>query len=271
MDTNKILSADLLDLIFDDRNKAYGAYDLRKTYSTRIKKSLLITVSVVGLAFTGAALVSNAKKDSINQYIIPDVLIATIPDEKLPIPEPEIRQPEPEPETRTEQLTNMDIVKDEDVLEPPPTQDDLADAKIDVKKQDGVIDDGTVIPDKPLDDGKGIIDVPKNTEPDIFEKVEIDAKFAGNWEKFLTRNLNPNTPVDNGAAPGNYVVLVQFVVDVDGSVSQIKPISNVGYGMEEEAVRVLRKAEKWVPAIQNGRQVKAWRTQKIVFQVLGDE
>lgn len=271
MDTNKILSADLLDLIFDDRNKAYGAYDLRKTYSTRIKKSLLITVSVVGLAFTGAALVSNAKKDTINQYIIPDVLIATIPDEKLPIPEPETRQPEPEAQVRTEQFTEYNIVPEDEVEEPAPEQTDFDAAKIDLKTNDGVDDDGTAIPDKPLDDGKGIIDVPKNPEPDIFEKVEIDAKFSGNWEKFLTRNLNPNTPVDNGAAPGNYVVLVQFVVDVDGSVSQIKPVSSVGYGMEEEAVRVLRKAEKWVPAIQNGRQVKAWRTQKIIFQVLGDE
>lgn len=271
MDTNKILSADLLDLIFDDRNKAYGAYDLRKTYSSRIKKSLLITVSVVGLAFTGAALASSVSLKPKDDMKITEVTISEITPEQEQLPEPEQQQPEPEPETRTEQLTNMDIVNDEEVVEPPPTQDDLADAKIDVKKQDGVIDDGTVIPDKPLDDGKGIIDVPKNTEPDIFEKVEIDAKFAGNWEKFLTRNLNPNTPVDNGAAPGNYVVLVQFVVDVDGSVSQIKPISNAGYGMEEEAVRVLRKAEKWVPAIQNGRQVKAWRTQKIIFQVLGDE
>lgn len=271
MDTNKILSADLLDLIFDDRNKAYGAYDLRKTYSTRIKKSLLITVSVVGLAFTGAAIASSVSPKPKDDMKITAVTISEITPEQEQLPEPEQPQPEPEPQVRTEQFTEYNIVPEDEVDEPAPEQSDFDNAKIDLKTNDGVIDDGTVIPDKPLDDGKGIIDVPKNTEPDIFEKVEIDAKFAGNWEKFLTRNLNPNTPVDNGAAPGNYVVLVQFVVDVDGSVSQIKPVSSVGYGMEEEAVRVLRKAEKWVPAIQNGRQVKAWRTQKIIFQVLGDE
>jgi len=271
MDTNKILSADLLDLIFDDRNKAYGAYDLRKTYSTRIKKSLLITVSVVGLAFTGAALASSVSPKPKDDMKITEVTISEITPEPEQLPEPEPPQPEPEPQVRTEQFTEYNIVPEDEVEEPAPEQTDFDAAKIDLKTNDGVDDDGTAIPDKPLDDGKGIIDVPKNPEPDIFEKVEIDAKFAGNWEKFLTRNLDPNTPVDNGAAPGNYVVLVQFVVDVDGSVSQIKPISSAGYGMEEEAVRVLRKAEKWIPAIQNGRQVKAWRTQKIVFQVLGDE
>lgn len=271
MDTNKILSADLLDLIFDDRNKAYGAYDLRKTYSTRIKKSLLITVSVVGLAFTGAALASSVSLKPKDDMKITEVTISEITPEQEQLPEPEQQQPEPEPQVRTEQFTEYNIVPEDEVDEPAPEQSDFDNAKIDLKTNEGVIDDGTVNLEKPLDDGKGIIDVPKNTEPDIFEKVEIDAKFAGNWEKFLTRNLNPNTPVDNGAAPGNYVVLVQFVVDVDGSVSQIKPISNVGYGMEEEAVRVLRKAEKWVPAYQNGKYVKARRTQKIVFQVLGDE
>ncbi len=271
MDTNKILSADLLDLIFDDRNKAYGAYDLRKTYSTRIKKSLLITVSVVGLAFTGAAIASSVSLQPKEEMKITEVTISEITPEEEQLPEPEQKQPEPEPQVRTEQFTEYNIVPEEEVEEPAPEQSDFDNAKIDLKTNVGVEYDGTVVPDKPLDDGKGIIDVPKNTEPEIWEKVEIDAKFSGNWEKFLTRNLDPNTPVDHGAAPGNYVVLVQFVVDVDGSVSQIKPISNVGYGMEEEAVRVLRKAEKWVPAYQNGKYVKAWRTQKIVFQVLGDE
>lgn len=271
MDTNKILSADLLDLIFDDRNKAYGAYDLRKTYSTRIKKSLLITVSVVGLAFTGAALASSVSLKPKDDMKITEVTISEITPEQEQLPEPEQPQPEPEPQVRTEQFTEYNIVPEDEVDEPAPEQSDFDNAKIDLKTNEGVIDDGTVNLDKPLDDGKDIIEVPKNTEPDIWEKVEIDAKFAGNWEKFLTRNLDANTPVDNGAAPGNYVVLVQFVVDVDGSVSQIKPISSAGYGMEEEAVRVLRKAEKWVPAYQNGKYVKAWRTQKIVFQVLGDE
>ena len=56
MDINKILSADFLDIIFDGRNKSYGAYELRKTYNLRLKKALLFTGSVLVLVFLGMAL-----------------------------------------------------------------------------------------------------------------------------------------------------------------------------------------------------------------------
>jgi len=55
MEANKILNADILDLIFEDRNKDYGAYDLRKTYNKRITKALIITASVALLALLGVA------------------------------------------------------------------------------------------------------------------------------------------------------------------------------------------------------------------------
>ena len=125
-------------------------------------------------------------------------------------------------------------------------------------------------PEKQLDDGKGIIEDKANKEPEIFTTVEIDAKFAGNWKAFFEKNLNPNTPTDNNAPEGSYQVVVQFVVDIEGNVSDIKPLTNHGYGLEQEAVRVLKKAAKWEPAIQNGIKVKAYRKQVITFQVLGE-
>jgi len=69
----------------------------------------------------------------------------------------------------------------------------------------------------------------------------VDAKFTGNWKTFLERNLNANIPVDNAAPAENYTIDVQFVVDTNGIVSDIKPLTNLGYGMEQEAVRVLKK------------------------------
>jgi protein TonB len=272
MDTNKILSADLLDLIFDHRNKDYGAYELRKTYHTRITKSLIFTGVFVTLIFTGVVLANNLTPKENTGYIIkPEVTISTLP--------PEEKKPEPiqEPPERIEPVqiqadrhTQIEIVADEDVVEPPPTQDDLAISKIDAIKNDGIVDAEIVTPQN-LDAGKGIIEAKNAKEPDINTIVEIDAKFDGNWEKFLLRNLNAQTPVDNSAPPGNYKVVIQFVVDTDGSVSNIKPLTNLGYGLEQEAIRVLKKAKRWDPAIQNGRQVKAYRIQSITFQVTGDE
>lgn len=273
MDTNKILSADLLDLIFDARNKDYGAYELRKTYHTRITKSLIFTGVFITLIFAGVVLANKEKKTEERFNIKTDVTISTI--------EPEVKQPEPLPEPpppqtnppqiRTEQLTNIEVAPDDQVQEPPPSQDDLALAKIDVKNQDGLDFDGIVEPEN-IDDRKGIIEGKVTKEPEgPLEIVEIPAKFDGDWIKFLLRNLNAQTPIDNDAPLGTYKVLIQFVVDIDGTVSDIKPLTNLGYGLEQEAIRVLKKAKKWDPAIQNGHQVKAYRIQAITFQVTGDE
>lgn len=104
-------------------------------------------------------------------------------------------------------------------------------------------------------------------DPMIFTKVEQEAQYPGNWRSFLERNLDGQVAVDNGAAPGNYTVMVQFVVDVAGNVSDVKALTGHGYGMEQEAIRVIKKSNKWKPAIQNGREAKAFRKLPITFTV----
>ena len=266
METSKILSSNILDLLFDGRNKDYGAYELRTTYPQRIKRSLLITGSIALLAFTGSVLAKTLKPSGPDKNkLANEVVLQEIKqEENKPEPIPE-KKPE-EVQVKTEKLA-VKIVPDEKATDPPPDQDDIKDAKIDVFKQDGIEDDSKVVP-KEVDDGRQIVDAKKNDEPDEpFTKVEIDARFLGNWETFLHKNLNPEVPVDNGAPVGRYTVVIQFVVDKDGSVSDLRPLSNVGFGMEQEAMRVLKKASKWEPAVQAGMKVKAYRRQPIVFEV----
>jgi len=269
MDTNKILSADLLDLIFDDRNKEYGAYELRKTYQRRVIKALIFTSLLVSLTCTGVVLANKLNpKDDSRFFIRDEVMISDlVPEEKKlePLPEPE-RPPVP-PETRTERLTTIAVVPDNIVDEPMVMQTDLDSAQIGTKKTDGPADIG-IASSPTLADGvnKGLIE-DKAKEPDIFDPIEIEARFDGDWAKFLFKNLNPQVPSDNGAPVGSYTVVLQFVVDEDGAVSDIKALTNHGYGLEQEAVRVLKKAKNWEPAIQNGRKVKAYRKQPITFRV----
>ncbi|MCF3108399.1 energy transducer TonB [Niabella sp. CC-SYL272] len=104
-------------------------------------------------------------------------------------------------------------------------------------------------------------------QPDIFTKVDQDAKYAGDWMHFLTTNLRGDTPLKNGAKPGKYLVIVQFVVDTKGNVSDIKVLKDPGFGIGEEAVRVISISGKWIPAMQNKRPVKAYRKQPITFMV----
>lgn len=108
----------------------------------------------------------------------------------------------------------------------------------------------------------------------IIVRPEIESAFPGgtnSWRSFLVKNLNGATPVDNGAPEGTYTVIVQFIVDKDGNISDLKALTNHGYGMEEEVLKLLKKSPRWEPAIQNGRQVKAYRRQPVTFQVEEDD
>jgi periplasmic protein TonB len=274
MDSKQILTSDLLDVIFDQRNKAYGAYELRRHYNRRVGRALLVTATLVGITITSVTLANKWKPNTEFAEIIKPVEITRI--EETPIvpetpPEPPPAAP-PQEQIRTEQFSTIAITKDEDVQKPPPAISDLDSSLIGLKSIDGAPADVSIQNNEPKnpDGGKGIIETPESKDEGPVRDVQVQAKFIGNWEKFLLRNLNGNVPVDNGANPGRYQIVVQFVVDVDGSVSDIKPITNVGFGMEQEAIRVLRKATKWEPAWQNGKQVKAYRRQPITFQVDGE-
>ncbi|HET6995629.1 MAG TPA: N-acetylmuramoyl-L-alanine amidase, partial [Chitinophagaceae bacterium] len=100
----------------------------------------------------------------------------------------------------------------------------------------------------------------------IFEKSEIEPSFPGGstvWMKYFERNLNPDVPVENNAPEGSYTVWVQFVVKKDGSISDVKALTNHGFGMEQEAIRSIKNGPNWLPAIQNGRKVNAFRKMQL--------
>jgi|KBSSwiStaDraftv2_1062776.scaffolds.fasta_scaffold02202_6 protein TonB len=269
MQTNQILSANLLDLLFDNRNKEYGAYELRNTYQRRITKAMLVTGGITLMIFAGSVLAKNSKPVKPKMTIHESVEISKIVEKEPEVIKP--KEPEVKPVKSEQFTTKIEIKPDNEVKQPPPSQDDLINTKIDVVTQNGVEDNGLVTPTN-VDDGKGIIEDKKNAESDEpFRTVEVDATFTGNWQRFLEKNLNPEVPIENGAPAGNHTVEIQFVVDIEGNVSDIKALTNLGYGMEQEAVRVLKKATKWEPAIQNGRKVKAYRRQRITFQVLNND
>lgn len=101
-------------------------------------------------------------------------------------------------------------------------------------------------------------------------KIDTEAGFPGGdvaWRKYLTHNLNAATPVENGAPSGKYTVMILFQIDADGSVKDIKAITNHGYGMEKEAIRIIKKGPKWVPANQGGVNVSSYRKQPLTFVV----
>ncbi len=98
--------------------------------------------------------------------------------------------------------------------------------------------------------------------------VEIEASYPGGaegWIKFLQKNLKSDVPIKNDAPIGKFQAIVLFIVDKDGSVSNVKPVTRLGYGMEEEVIRVIEMSGKWTPATRNGIPLKAYRKQPITF------
>src|SRR6476469_7401981 len=269
MEASKILKTDLLDLLFEDRNKAYGAYELRKTYERRIRNALLITFGALLVIFLIAFVSQHVGNGNDKKVQVQDVTLEQIPQEEK---KDELQPPPPTPKLEPPKIektkfTPPVIKKDEEVKkeEIPPEVDKLEDTKIDVVNQEGIKDQNIAAP--VVDEGKQVVEAPKEDENKVFTKVEIEAAFAGDWASYLKRNLNADVAVSAGAPPGTYQVVVQFIVDKEGNVSDVKALTNHGYGMEDEAMRVIKKAPKWTPAIQNGRQVKAYRKQPITFVV----
>jgi len=271
MEANKILSADILDLLFEDKNKDYGAYDLRKTYNRRITRALIITASIALLALLGSVLASTLKSNGPKKLKQSEVTLEDIKQEEKkeepPPPPPPKQEP---PKVEMTKFTPPKIVKDEEVKkeEIPPEVEELKDTKIDVVNQEGIKDEG-IVPEK-VDEGKQIVEEKKDDENKIFDKVEIEAQYPGGeakWRQYLERNLNGQVASEAGAPEGTYTVIIQFVVDKEGKISDVRALTSHGYGLEEEAMRVIKKGPNWTPAIQNGRQVKAYRKQPITFQV----
>ena len=95
MEANKILQTDLLDIIFEGRNKSYGAYELRNTYNSRIKVAVITMAGICLVFITGVLLANSGNKNAKAEMPVIDVVISKLADEpkKPELPKPEEPKP----------------------------------------------------------------------------------------------------------------------------------------------------------------------------------
>ncbi len=160
------------------------------------------------------------------------------------------------------------MVKDEEVIKPPPEVKQIEEAKVDVKTVEGTKDLGIVAP--PVEDkGTQIVAAPvekKEDEDKVFTKVEIEASFPGGasaWTKYVTRAIQSNADEFTESDFGTCVV--KFIVDKTGKVSQVEATTMKGTKLAEVATNAIRKGPNWTPAQQNGRYVNAYRLQPVTL------
>lgn len=104
----------------------------------------------------------------------------------------------------------------------------------------------------------------------LFETVEVEASVdAQLWRKHLEKNLTPyiEAAAKAGMKPGQYTVNVRFIVNKDGSISNVKALNNVAYGLSTGAASVVRTGPKWTPGELSGRKVRSYHTQPITFVI----
>lgn len=274
MEANKILSSDVLDIIFEGKNKAYGAYYLRKGYKRTLRKALVITGGVIMLVMGGTVLAGIINKNDRNRR--PEMLDTTMTQLRKEDPAPTPQTPPPpkaEPpklDLKQVEFTPPVVVKD-DLVKPDEVIRDIdPDAAISNKTVES--NNTNQVVQAPVDEpDTKVLEVKKaDDENAIVTFVQIEAAFPGGddaWRDYLRRTLNANTPIDNGATAGKYTVVVKFVVSKDGSVSNVQCENDPGFGMCDEAVRVIKRTRNWTPAMNNGKNVNAYRRQPVVFLV----
>jgi protein TonB len=273
MDSNQILKSDFLDILFEGKNKEYGAYELRKTYNKRISAALGFTVALILLLLVGSAIANRINpNDSEKEVIVKESTLqqAPPPDEVPPPPPPPPVKQLPPPPVATVQFTPPKVVKDIEVVKPPPEVKQIEEAKIDVKTVEGTKDLGIVAPPTEIK-GTQVAAPPvaKKEDPDeIFTKVEIDAQFPGGlsgWTKYVTKAINAE--IDEISEDGNFgTCTVRFIVDKNGNVSDVEATTMKGTKLAQVAVNAIRKGPKWTPAQQNGRFVNAYRLQPVTLK-----
>lgn len=101
----------------------------------------------------------------------------------------------------------------------------------------------------------------------IFSKEAFFQEGIADWQNYLAENVKTKVPIKNGAPLGTYQVIVKFIVGKNVKIIDTEAETNLGYGMEDEVIRVIKKSPKWNPAILMGKTVNAYRRQPITFIV----
>ena len=278
-------SREWCDLVFEGKNKDFGAYVIRTESPKRHNKAVLWTI--IGAIIFGLLAFGFVKA---NQYLEErrlaeqgeqeEVLIDMSQDAEEPEPEQErLEQPKPEvlPEEvlKSVKVTELQIVEDDKVKKEDEikTQDELKETETAFGQKDN--EKGTedrnvtrtlkeeVVVEKP-------VEKPKEVKEEVFRSVEQMPQFPGG-EAALMKYLQSHINYPPMAAENNVQgrVVVQFVVDKTGKVGEVKVVRSVDKDLDKEAVRVCKSLPKFTPGRQNGQAVSVWYTLPVTFKLQG--
>lgn len=263
-----ILQADILDIIFEGRNKEYGAYNLRKDYNARMKKALLGVLTMVTVLFIFNLFDVFPITKSETLVITPQDIFL----ERVKVKPPDVVKPAelPKPKPATIQHTTIVIVNQDNVAPLPDIKELAKDVLIGTETIDGPPATTIQSPAESLGvDSNSTTPAEKPKQKDIVrEYAEIMPEFPGGqaaFMRFLAKNLR--VP-ENALEPGQKLkIIVRFVVGKEGELSNMQFLQTSGEVFEHEVLRVLKKMPRWKPGSQNGEKVQVYFNLPIIFDV----
>ena len=273
-----VYKTEWLDLVFANRNKNYGAYELRSKSSKIMTRSLFIVSGLFLLAGFVPLVYSKMFPTVIEKVSPPKVVnlaevIHTM--EKKVEPEKKIEPAKAEPvKVKTVNVTSNIVVVDKPEIKDPPTIDEIKDAVVSNVTQDGDIKPDLVI-SKAVVTGNGDGLAKENTSgSDSNAIVGTDGvdeypEFTGGMKafaKYMERNLRYPSQAQDDGIQGK--VFISFVVERDGSITDVKVLRGIGYGCDEEAMKVIKKSPLWKPGKNKGIPVRVRYNMPINFNLM---
>lgn len=258
-----IFDTDWVDLIFKGRNQTYGAYVLRKKSSENTNKGIFFAI----VFFT--TVISTPMIIDLIKGLVPkaaeDVKVTEVNtlEEPPPVdkdqPPPPPAEPPP-PLKSTVKFTPPEIKPDEEVPdEPPPIQEEMKDKDAGTETVEGDPNgvDASLI--QPSGDG-----IAGEAEPEIVTFAEQGAEFPdGDLYEWLGKTIQYPDMAKQSGIEGK--VVVQFVIERDGHITDVEVVKKGGWGFDEAAIDVVKKMKPWKPAKQNGKPVRLRYTLPIKF------
>ncbi|MFY8020641.1 MAG: energy transducer TonB [Bacteroidia bacterium] len=260
---NPLLSdkSNLDEIVFEKRNKAYGAYAIRKSYPDNLKRSIYFTLVPMFLLFLVTVYFQSKKKiEPLAPGTHPNG--KTISEREKVLKEEEVKFSNFEIVMPNLPKENFVVVADKKVIKP------IQVNKVDIKPISSagfggvasLLTSGTGIgnPGSGTSGSSGIgnMEMPIITKPEFHTFTEIMPEFPGGidaMQNYIQKNLSyPKWAIENGVKGK---VILSFVVMPDGSIDFTEIERGIGFGCDEEALRVLREMPKWSPGIQNGKKV----------------
>jgi periplasmic protein TonB len=266
MKTELILKSDVLDILFENRNKAYGAYDLRKFYDNRLMKSLGAMLGIV-LVLSAFTFMPDKKKSLEKQDELITTTIFTQPEKKV---EPVVKKETPAA-AQTPVSTKIFVKNIVITTDSVPPIDVITDNDRFANKTSDIPGSGPGIVQQPAGDGFGTGPVaePVKIEPvDIItptETAEEMPSFPGGMEalkRFLQKNLTNPRDLEDGEMVS---VKIKFVVGYDGKLKGFTTVQDGGDEFNKEVVRVLKKMPEWVPGKTRGQNVSVYYVIPVKF------